>query len=164
MPAVLVSHDLSEIALFSQRVWWLKDGELAGQGDCADMVSQISHSQPVPFAVLSGQTHPHPKHPELVALNCDGVEVLARATVSAGDTGKVVIPATQVSIALENMPSSIVNRVPCQVKGIGSFDDSRNLITLQIGQQVLFSTISIWSTEQLALRVGQSVYAQFKLL
>ncbi|MDO3386789.1 ATP-binding cassette domain-containing protein [Gilvimarinus sp. SDUM040013] len=113
-------------------------------------------------------------HPEQAAalwpvdkLDHGGQLYIAGHSIETGplntETQRVSIDAHDVSLAQHRPgPSSIANTLEVTVRGIRTVENNSALVTLSWGDLVLYSLITKKSASELALSVGQKVFAQFK--
>lgn len=104
----------------------------------------------------------------LTALDVDGETLLVPTRVGAsGDTHRVRIAATDVSLAVER-PSlaTILNIVPVRVKDIQPLDEARINVVVTIGHRdggpKLLARVTRRALQVLGFGPGQDIYAQIK--
>ena len=192
MKCVVISHDLEDLALFSDEMLHIVDGEVTSNGEVGAVLQQIFSEGDieVPSALITGVLSERDRSGNIaqvsvaneklfvcldslaVERDIDGIE-LAKFTVKACD----VSIDTNVQLINETSTSSILNTLPCSITAVDTFVDQNNsnkakvLLTLQIEEgggathnpQLLYASVSALSVERLALREGMPVLARFKL-
>lgn len=187
MKIVMVSHDIQDVALFSDAMLLLEHGGVSYADSTAAALAFIADKgeSENPCALLEGEviapsadfTYPYSR------LNVNGTTLYAsqasrhNLVVSTPDasSGKLAVFASEVSIDTNTQTcltsSSIVNTLPCTVQQVCLPDcapddlhpHSSVLIVLACGTQTLYSRISSLSFTRLTIKAGMPVLARFKL-
>lgn len=167
----LVSHSLREIALCSDYVLQLKNGQLVQQGYSQDLINRLAlePGQQV-FSrlnlTLESVDHEHqfsrwrfaqskdPKH----LVYSRGLET----SVAIGETKVMTLDANKISLNKKlDTDSSILNHLEAQIIELTA-KQHQTLVTLKVEGQTLFADISQLSSTRMALKKGDTVFAQFK--
>ncbi len=167
IPVLYVSHAPEEVARLADHLVLMERGRVLAAGPLAELMTRAD----LPLAqaddaasVLSGTVAGHDEHYALtrVALN-GGTVTLARQSRAEGQGVRLRVAARDVSLTLSQArDTSILNCLPVQVVTIDPFDATRVTVHLDCGGQPLLARITRKSSDDLALCVGQTVYAQIK--
>jgi len=167
LPMIYVSHDIEEISQLADRLLMLENGARVEYGPLIELASRLdtrlSH-EPAAAAIVEGKVQQHDTRYGLTELSVAG-QILRVNQLSAapGKTRRLRIPARDVSIARSrHQDSSILNSFETRLTEIENTDDSRMLLRLALGEQYLLARITRRSADQLALTVGDTLYAQVK--
>ena len=100
---------------------------------------------------------------DLTELRVDGQSLWVSATSVRSRLRRLRIPARDVSICRE-LPaaSSILNVLPVTITDMRDLGPAHCLLRLELQEQFLLARITRRSRDQLALQVGDPVYAQIK--
>ncbi|MEQ5807476.1 ATP-binding cassette domain-containing protein [Alteromonas sp. NFXS44] len=164
---LMVSHDLRELALYSEYMAWMEQGSIVHQGASNDVLAQLTPSMPnfeQQFSVLKGALKAHLPEQACYAIECEGHTLYARHPVVSKEQAMLTIDARDVSIdRQEANASSIVNALPCVIECVSESRGGQVMINLMCGRSRLFALISQLSQERLQFREGEAVTARFKL-
>ncbi len=165
IPVLFVSHDREEMARLADELLLLDNGRICQRGPVGQLLNQSrgmladSHA----LSMLTGRIVGHDDF-GMTVLEVDGRRlILDQSSLRVNDKVRVVIPAIDVSIALDNNDQiSIQNRLTTTLTGIQPVDNSHVLLQLQLKDQRLLSFISQRACQELALEEGMTLYALFK--
>jgi molybdate transport system ATP-binding protein len=171
IPVVYVTHDLNEIARLSDHMLLLDAGKLRAFATTEQLLTRLD----LPFAqnteasaIIDGvvRSHVHDYQLTRITLPSGGIISVAGCEQAPGTAVRVQIHARDVSIALdEPQTSSILNILPARIDAMQSLDHAQVLVKLITGTDpysILLARITHYSWQRMALRIGQSVYAQVK--
>lgn len=168
LPMVYITHAPAEVERMADRVVFMQEGRVVSVDSLREALSR--HDSPL-FAeegassVLVTQVE--------VQYAGDGLSRLSLAQLvcclwvpEVPHTGKlrVRVLAKDVGISLTApQDSSLLNVLPVTIEHI-EVQSTSALLTLQLGEQILFSQVSLRSLTQLQLRVGMPVFALIKAM
>lgn len=164
--AIVVSHQLPDLARVADRIGRLADGQLAPLESAAQWLTQSEpaiEAGDAACAILAGRYAG--VRDGLQALRFDGEELWLAADdpVAEGSPGRVCVSARDVSLTLSRASdTSILNRLPVRVVDEVPIDAAHVLLRLDCGQQRLLARITRRSRDELALKPGQAAWAQIK--
>jgi len=167
VPMLYVSHDIEEVTQLASHLLLLERGRLVEQGSllelCSRLDTRLSHEEQA-AAILQATVGRHDSVFGLTELAVDGHALLVnRLPHASGQTRRVRIPARDVSVCRTRpADSSILNILPVTITDIEDTTAPRLLLRLALGSQFLLARITRKSATELALRVGDRVYAQIK--
>ncbi|MEW9796600.1 ATP-binding cassette domain-containing protein [Alteromonas sp. CYL-A6] len=154
--AITVSHDTDELALYTDEVFVLDDGQLHR--------SDAGGARAQDFAVLEGEPlAPDPRYP-YHRLSVEGHTLYTRQDVMRHGRRRMLVAARRVSLDTgSEARSSQVNALRCQVASMQPGLDGEVCVRLRCGTNQLCAIISQLSVDRLALHPGMTVMARFKL-
>lgn len=168
IPILYVTHSLDEIVRLADRLILIEQGKIAA----FDTVSNVWQSpifadwqpeaQKISLLELPIAQH-QPNYKMLgLQLGTQQLWIPELPRYQFGEQLRLTISSRDVSLILEKPhQSSIRNILQGTITQIQEYGD-RVDIAVQIAAHHIWATISLWSFDELALRVGQSVYAQIK--
>ncbi len=184
LPMLYVSHSLDELQQVCDKLLVLSKGKVIGYGGIHHMIHQLNYSQNETSADDFIHQQTSLSLPIKTLNNGHGLAVLSLSS-SLSECVDIYLPAlgeksvqisektneqtlrcfilaSDISISLsEPLNSSIVNHLSAEISSV-NIKGNNVLITAKCNEQEFFVNISIFSQQKLALRVGQSVYLQFK--
>jgi molybdate transport system ATP-binding protein len=171
IPALYVSHDISEIERLADYMVLLEAGRVVAAGTLVDLLTDTR----LPIArgaqaatVLETRVGAFDARDGLTALEFGGETLLMPQRVGEiGSRRRVRIVATDVSLAVERpSQTTIVNVLPVRVRQIESLDEAQVNVVLTIGHRPdgprLLARITRRAQRLLAFAPQQDVYAQIK--
>jgi len=188
LPMLYVSHSLDELQQVCDNLLVLSKGNVIAYGGIHQMIHQLNHSQNKALTDNCIHQQTSLSLPIKTLNNGQGLAVLSlnsslSSSLNTGEdiylpalceesvqidekinmqTLRCFILASDISISLtEPLNSSIVNHLLAEISSV-SVKDNNVLVTAKCQEQEFFVNISIFSQQKLALKVGQSVYLQFK--
>lgn len=167
LPMLYVSHDIEEVTQLADHLLLLEAGRLVEQGSllalCSRLDTRLSHAEQA-AAILTATVARHDDTFGLTELAMEGHALLVpRLPHAPGQSRRVRIPARDVSVC-RSLPadSSILNILPVTIADIEDTTAPRLLLRLALGSQFLLARITRKSATDLALAVGDRIYAQIK--
>lgn len=174
IPILYVTHSLHELLHLAEHILVLDNGRVAASGKLASVWGSDIMRPWLPVTELSSlfeakieSHHPHYALSKVLLDNTVSLWV-QKVEVEPGATLRLQIHASDVSITKEKArDSSIRNIIPATVAAVDGCQQhpDRQTVTvgLTLGQGcVLRANITQWALDDLALGVGQRVYAQIK--
>ena len=167
LPMVYVSHDIEEISRIADRLLMLERGALVEQGPLIELAgrldTRLAHETRA-AAIVLGAVLRHDERYGLSELDLEGQPLwVNRLDAAPGQIRRLRIPARDVSVSRSPpVDTSILNGFETRLVELEETDDSRVLLRLALGQQFLLARITRKSADQLALRPGDTLYAQVK--
>ncbi len=167
IPVVMVSHSREEVARLADKVLLMEKGRVATKGTCFAVMAQsvakdIDGRQAL--AVLEGNVLRHEKDYPLSELRVSGQTIVVnKVALLPGSPVRVVIPAHEVSIFLDDVAAtSVQNRLKVTIETMQEQGSHHVLVYLSLGSNKLLSLITKKSMSELSLKKGQQVFAHFK--
>lgn len=164
---LMVSHDLRELALYTDYMAWMDAGTIVHQGPSDNVLAELTSQLPgfeQRFSVFTGKLEAHLEEQNCYAIRCEGQLIYGRFPVIDGNEAMLTIDARDISVDREAAnASSIVNGLESVIEGISDSQDGQLMLTLKTGQTQIFALISQLSQERLHFKVGETVTARFKL-
>lgn len=167
IPVLYVTHSLDEVAQLADQVVLLDSGRCVAQGAVTEVFSNLNTVVSLEEAgvIVEAKVIEHDTNWHLSKLYCENTELWVRdGGDNIGDIIRIRILAKDISIALQKHDdSSILNRIYVEVTKIEQDrDDAMVLTELKFGKQILVARITKRSANNLALHIGQNVWAQIK--
>ncbi len=165
IPVLVVSHDRGEMARLADELLLMDEGSIVERGSVRRLLSRIDGSQAddCALSVLEG-TVVRSAGFGMTELAVDKQQLfIDRSALEVGKNIRVVISATEVSIALDPVErTSIQNRIQTTLDDIRDIDGHHSLLQLRLEEQKLLALITRRACHQLGLMPGMLVYAHFK--
>lgn len=167
LPMVYVSHDIEEVSQLADHLLLLEQGRREDQGSlltlCTRLDSRLSHEEQA-AAIAIGTVREHDREYGLTRLDIEGQSLFVSLLPQPpGQLRRVRIPARDVSVCREHPKhSSILNILPVTLCEIESGTSPRVLLRLALGSQYLLARVTRKSVAELALQVGDHLFAQIK--
>lgn len=167
MPVVYVTHSREEAAQLADHLVLLDNGSVQASGGASEIFGRLdfalSNLQQVTVVWRAAVTGHEPDyHMTQVSFN-GGSLSLAMIDAPIGTKLKVQIQARDVSITLQPAShTSILNILPAIVSDIADAEAGHTLVRLAVGNETIFSHITLKSAQILALRPGLPVFVQIK--
>ena len=169
IPILYVTHSLDELLRLAERVVLLTNGKV----EAYDVLENIWESplflpwkqENEQSAVLSLPVFMHNPSYKMTALSIGDQHIwIHQVEAQINDNVRICIHSSDVSISLNKVEqSSIRNTLYGRIVKILELENRVDL-KLDIGGKHLWASISKWSFHDLALQVGQLVYAQIKAI
>lgn len=169
IPALLVSHDVQEVARLADHLVLMNNGKIEAQGKLNDIMTRLDLDparQPDAGAVLEMEIVDHDADYDLTTLRFSGgVFQVPRLETSVGQHVRLQVKARDVSLTLKHQTeTSILNVIPAKVLDLNEMGTSQHLVLLQVGQEKILARLTRKSSQILGLRPGSEVFAQVKSL
>ncbi len=167
MSALLVSHDMQDLAETVEHLLVMEQGKLVAAGDLMELSSRLAfplsqHHDAA--AILEGQVRGHDRRYGLTELSLEGHSLWVDEMDTPENTpARLRLPARDVSLC-KTIPAdtSILNILPTTVTEIEQGDSNRVMVKLAVGKQSLLARITRKSLDALSLQCGDAVFAQIK--
>ena len=169
IPILYVTHSLDELLRLAERVVLLSGGKV----EAYDVLENIWESplflpwkqENEQSAVLSLPVFMHNPSYKMTALSIGDQHIwINQVEAQINDNVRICIHSSDVSISLNKVEqSSIRNTLYGRIVKILELENRVDL-KLDIGGKHLWASISKWSFQDLALQLGQLVYAQIKAI
>ena len=169
IPILYVTHSLDELLRLAERVVLLTNGKV----EAYDVLESIWESplflpwkqENEQSAVLSLPVFMHNPSYKMTALSIGDQHIwINQVEAQINDNVRICIHSSDVSISLNKVEqSSIRNTLYGRIVKILELENRVDL-KLDIGGKHLWASISKWSFQDLALQLGQLVYAQIKAI
>lgn len=162
---IMVSHDISALAVYCDALAQLQAGRIVRSGP----VMQVLHHNAIdpaghPVAVLSGPALPFDESHQVTPFLCEEQVLYARRPFVEKGLAKIPVDPRDVSIDLaQQHASSILNGFTCEVQAQRPVAAGQVLVSLARGDTRLYAVISALSASRMALQPGDTVTARFKL-
>ena len=165
VPVLFVSHDREEMARLADELVLMEGGCIQERGNARRLLNRAEGAlaDDRALSVLEGKVVR--KAPYGVSeLDVDGrLLVVDQEDLAEGDVVRVVIPAAEVSLSLDEEDRiSIQNRLPATLTDVCDIDGHHALVGLTLEEQQLLALVTRRSRHRLGLKPGMSVYAHFK--
>ncbi len=169
LPILYVSHDMGEIMQLADNLALMENGRILAMGGVAEMVTRLDLSPAhAPEAAALVETvvvgRDEAFHLTHLGFGDDGLRIHTPGmSLPLGEKKRVRILARDVSLVLEP-PSrtSILNIFPATVRQISREGPAQSMVRLAVGGVPILARVTEKSRVALALREGQSLFAQVK--
>ncbi len=165
-PMIYVSHQIEEVCAIADHLLMLDQGRVTAAGPLLELASNLDTQlalEDSAAALLRVEVGEQDTRYDLTELRVDGQSLWVSATSVRSRLRRLRIPARDVSICRE-LPaaSSILNVLPVTITDMRDLGPAHCLLRLELQEQFLLARITRRSRDQLALQVGDPVYAQIK--
>ncbi|PQJ62549.1 molybdenum ABC transporter ATP-binding protein ModC [Photobacterium angustum] len=168
-PIIYVTHSLDEILRLADSMVMLNQGKVLISGHVNSVWSSPEMRPWLPVkeqsSLLSARiNYNHPKYAlTQVMLSHDSFLWVSRLHQQRGEWVRVRIFSNDVSIAREQpTQTSIRNILAARIDKIHYAENERVEVKLRVGETHLWANITAWAADELALNIGDKVYAQIK--
>jgi len=168
IPVLYVTHSADELARLADHLVLLEDGKVRAAGGLHELLTRpdlpLAHLDDA-AAVLEAVILQHDKHYHLSQVSVEGGSLtVALSTLAVGSKTRVRILARDVSITLQPIEqSSIQNSLRVRITDISpDRDTARVLVRLELEGAYILARITRRAADQLALQIGQWIYAHIK--
>ena len=168
IPMLYVSHSPDEVARLASQLVLLQAGRVAAQGPTAELMARLdlplSHGDTAAALVL-GQVLAHDASDHLLSVAFSGgqLHLVATHPRTVGESVRLRVLARDVSLARTRAAdSSILNLLPARITQLAQDSPGQVLVALDSAGTPLLARITQRSCQQLALAVGDTVFAQVK--
>ncbi|EGH33241.1 ABC transporter:TOBE, partial [Pseudomonas syringae pv. japonica str. M301072] len=170
IPMLYVSHAQDEVARLADHLVLLDAGNVLASGPIQETLARLD----LPLAmgsdagvVIEGTVSAYDQHYQLLTVTLPDSKLsmrVAHAQMQVGTLLRIKVQARDVSLNLQpDYQSSILNRLPVTVIEEALADNSAHvLVKLDAGGTPLLARITRYSSDQLNLHRGQSLWAQIK--
>jgi molybdate transport system ATP-binding protein len=168
VPIVYVSHALDEVARLAHRMVWLVEGKVRGVGAPTELLARVDFARwqgAAASVVVEAVVCRHDEAYDLTLLQGPWGDIWVRRLAhEAGETVRIQIDASDVSLDLERGSSSVLNRFDLRVLDLEDVGGGQMLIRLgrDEGDPLLLARITRLSRDRLALSPGVRVQAGVK--
>ncbi|MFC4701224.1 ATP-binding cassette domain-containing protein [Glaciecola siphonariae] len=163
---VMVSHSHRELALMSDTLVQIQDGEIVEHGSTSAALAQMQNGSVNGFSALelSFIAQDTRNHLSKFCLKGTNTPVYARFTEDAHITHRLLLEAQSIVIARQgDLRSSMLNCLPVTLRNIEQVDN-RAVLTVDAQGQSIIAQISLKSLSDMQLAPQQALYAYFKAL
>ena len=168
IPMLYVSHSPDEVARLASHLVLLQAGHVKVQGPTAELMTRLdlplSHGDTA-AALVQAQVLAHDAHDHLLSVAFSGgrLHLIATQQYVAGEAVRLRVLARDVSLARTRATdSSILNLLPARITQLAEDSPGQMLVALDAAGTALLARITRRSCQQLALAVGDTVFAQVK--
>ncbi|HQQ70585.1 MAG TPA: molybdenum ABC transporter ATP-binding protein [Alicycliphilus sp.] len=168
IPMLYVSHSPDEVARLATQLVLLQAGRVAAQGPTAELMARLdlplAHGDAA-AALVQGQVLAHDARDHLLSVAFSGgqLHLVTSHPRPVGDSVRLRVLARDVSLARTRAAdSSILNLLPACITQLAEDSPGQVLVALDAAGTALLARITQRSCQQLALAVGDSVFAQVK--
>lgn len=169
-PIVYVTHSLDEILRLADHMVMINQGKVVVSGNVNSVWGSLEMRPWLPAkeqsSLLTARVNlNHPKYAlTQVMLSHNAYLWVSRVNQERGEWIRVRIHSNDVSLTrVKPEQTSIRNVLLARIDKIHIIeDDQRVEVKLRVGETHLWANITLWAADELALKVGDEVYAQIK--
>ncbi len=167
IPMLYVSHAPDEVARLADYLVLLDAGKVVASGATFDLMTRLdlplAHGDAA-GAVITATVESHEVDYHLTLAHFGGGQLcVPRQATAPGQTIRIRIQARDVSLTLERQSgTSVLNILPARIVALADDSPGQVMVRLDAGGSPLLARITRKSAEELALAVGQPVFAQVK--
>lgn len=167
-PMIYVSHNIDEVARLADHIVLLEAGHVVAQGNLQDTLTRVDLPPALGEAlgaVIQGDVVTVDTHDQLMALRFPGGTLwLPHRQEKPGQTVRCRVAARDVVLLRQpSAATSALNQIRCRVVSMADAGHaSQCLVRLDAGGSLLLARITRRSWHELALSVGEDIWAQVK--
>lgn len=166
IPIIYVSHDLKEVLQLGDSIVLMENGKVVDKGDLVELcVTQplLTEQEGASF-ILQGKVFKVSEEEKISTVNCEGFDLyLSGMLLTEKQQARILVHAKDVSLTLDKAEySSILNIMPVEVTKVYEEQKGRHVIECLLGKTKILSIISIRSLNNLKIKQGLKLFAQFK--
>lgn len=168
LPIVYITHQMNEIIRLADRIIVIDDGKIAASGSVEDVLSRLDlYPLTGRFdagAVLTCDVAGHDDDDQLTKLVFSGGVIwVPRLELDIGHHVRIRIRARDIALSLKApKQTSVLNIFQTRVLECRESNGSRGDISLSLGDNKLWASVTKRSMRELALKEGTEVYAMVK--
>lgn len=168
LPMIYVSHRIEEVCELADHIVLLEEGRTTHCGPVLDVLGRLDTTliqNPNAASVLIANRRHWDEHYALGEYEVAGQTLWLSQELHASESAscRIRVSAKDVSVCREAPDqSSILNVLAVEIADASKVGKAHMLLRLALGEQVLLARITRKSFDQLALKVGERVYAQIK--
>ena len=164
LPMIYVSHQIEEVCAIADHLVLLEAGAIRAQGPLLDMAGRVdTHlaEDEAAAAILRVEAGACDARYRLMELRVEGQSLWVNA--ASAPPRRLRIPARDVSVCRERARgSSILNILETRIVAMREVSPAHCVLRLNLGEQHLLARITCRSRDELALQVGERLFAQIK--
>ena len=164
LPMSYVSHQIEEVCALADHLVLLEAGAIRAQGPLLDMAGRVdTHlaEDEAAAAILRVEAGAYDARYRLMELRVEGQSLWVSA--AAAGQRRLRIPARDVSVCRERARgSSILNILEARLVALREISPAHCVLRLSLGEQHLLARITCRSRDELALQIGERLFAQIK--
>ena len=168
IPVLYVSHSPDEVARLASHLVLLQAGRVTAQGPTAELMARLdlplAHGDAA-AALVQGRIAAHDGHDHLLTVAIQGgqLQLITHRPRMVGEYVRLRVLARDVSLARTHADdSSILNLLPARITQLADDEPGQVLVALDAAGTTLLARITRRSCRNLALAVGDAVFAQVK--
>ncbi|WP_404299771.1 molybdenum ABC transporter ATP-binding protein [Alicycliphilus denitrificans] len=168
IPVLYVSHSPDEVARLASHLVLLQAGRVTAQGPTAELMARLdlplAHGDAA-AALVQGRVAAHDVHDHLLTVAIQGgqLQLITHRPRMVGESVRLRVLARDVSLARTHAgDSSILNLLPARITQLADDEPGQVLVALDAAGTTLLARITRRSCQNLALAVGDAVFAQVK--
>ncbi len=165
IPVIYVSHDIKEVLRLADYIVVMDKGVVIDQGDISDLcITQplLTQEEGASF-ILQGIISKIIKEDKLVEVDCGEKILITAENMQLKQKIRILIHAREVSLCLSKPEdSSILNCIPVLIDELQADRNGTLRVMAKMGGQIVVLLISHRSADQLKVKKGKRMYAQFK--
>ncbi len=168
IPVLYVSHSIDEVARLAGHLVLIEQGRVRAQGPTAPMLARLdlplAHGEGA-AALVDAVVASHDATDHLLTVRFGGGELRLVSTRehAPGSRVRLRVPARDVSLSRTRAEdSTILNVLPARITQIAPDGPGQVAIALDCAGTPLLARVTRHSSEALALRVGEALFAQVK--
>lgn len=165
LPMIYVSHQIEEVCAIADHLVLLEAGAVHAQGPLLDMAGRVDTrlaEDEAAAAILRVEAGAYDARYRLLELRVEGQSLWVSAAAAAAHR-RLRIPARDVSVCRERARgSSILNILDTRIVEMREISPAHCVLRLSLGEQHLLARITCRSRDELALQVGERLFAQIK--
>lgn len=164
IPVIMISHALDEIQRYCKQLILVDDLRATEIGEVTQTMNKVCPQFDL-FSTLINAEVTTIRNDSIRETCVDGQLVYSAEPLPAGSTTQLKIFANQVVLSRQrDDENSMVNTIQVSIVDVIPLSETRIRVRLKLRDQFIYSDVSTWSFERLKLNIGESCFAQFKLL
>lgn len=162
---ILVSHDINDIIVSCDHLSIIESGHCLACGPLSEMLNpargqQANASLPL-ISVLHGEIEERNNGISRISVGETSVKVVDDSAIPVGQSVRLLLQATEVTLATENSTALHTNCLQGTVQSVFSYSVTQSAVTIVCEGQELVALLDSYDSRISALQEGQWVWAYF---
>ncbi|MBR9792503.1 MAG: ATP-binding cassette domain-containing protein [Gammaproteobacteria bacterium] len=161
---IMVSHDINDIIVSCDHLSIIESGRCVACGPLSEMLNPAAHDTHVSLpliSVLHGEVKARNKGVSQISIGKTSVNVVDESAIPVGHSVRLLLPASEVTIATENSTVLHTNCLQGIVQSVVSYSATQSAVTMVCEGQELVALLDSYDNRINALQEGQWVWGYF---
>ncbi|MDG6097187.1 ATP-binding cassette domain-containing protein [Alteromonas sp. ZYF713] len=161
---IMVSHDINDIIVSCDHLSIIESGRCVACGPLSEMLNPAAHDTHVSLpliSVLHGEIKARNKGVSQISIGKTSVNVVDESAIPEGHSVRLLLPASEVTLATENSTVLHTNCLQGTVQSVVPYSATQSAVTMVCEGQELVALLDSYDNRINALQEGQWVWGYF---